>query len=221
MSGLSVQFQETHARIPPVNQNGFSRAKIGAPGPIGRRRGLRRAGPTRRHKSLSSARQRRHPPLPEPSGTKITKWVTSTPSSSMARPRSSKASPARSALTSSKSRGPRAPRATPSALIVSPPRYFSSPFRDGSLSSDTDHCTIYVQKLEGQKLCLKVRPYDSCLALKRKILAKENIPVAQQRLVFRGRQLQDGLTLYDSNIFDGAVVFLIGPRRVPAPLPPI
>ena len=45
--------------------------------------------------------------------------------------------------------------------------------------------------------------------------------VAQQRLVFRGRQLQDGLTLYDSNIFDGAVVFLIGPRRVPAPLPPI
>ena len=99
--------------------------------------------------------------------------------------------------------------------------YFSSPFRDGSLSSDTDHCTIYVQKLEGQKLCLKVRPYDSCLALKRKILAKENIPVAQQRLVFRGRQLQDGLTLYDSNIFDGAVVFLIGPRRVPAPLPPI
>ena len=99
--------------------------------------------------------------------------------------------------------------------------HFSSPFRDGSLSSDTDHCTIYVQKLEGQKLCLKVRPYDSCLALKRKILAKENIPVAQQRLVFRGRQLQDGLTLYDSNIFDGAVVFLIGPRRVPAPLPPI
>ena len=32
-------------RNPPVNQNGFPRAKIGAPGRIGRRSGLSRAGP--------------------------------------------------------------------------------------------------------------------------------------------------------------------------------
>ena len=51
-----------------------------------------------------------------------------------------------------------------------------------------------------------------------------NIAVVQQRLIFRGRQLVDGSKLYDSSVFDGAVVHLIVNTRVqpPAqPLPPI
>ena len=54
--------------------------------------------------------------------------------------------------------------------------------------------------------------------------AKRHVAVAQQRLVFRGQQLVDGSKLYDSGIFDGAVVHLVVFTRVqppPQPLPPI
>ena len=50
------------------------------------------------------------------------------------------------------------------------------------------------------------------------------LEVAQQLLIFKGRQLVDGSKLYDSSIFDGAVVHLIVSTRVqppPQPLPPI
>ena len=126
----------------PVNQNGFSRANWRAR----RHRSQTRSEPrriTRRHKSLSSARQRRHPPLPEPSGTKITKWVISTPSSSRARRRSSKASRARSALISSRSRGPPAARVTLFARSVSPPR---APGRKQKIR-DKDNTPVAQQRL--------------------------------------------------------------------------
>ena len=86
--------------------------------------------------------------------------------------------------------------------------YFSSPFRELSLSFDPPRYTIYVKKLSGQKLCLKVRPGDTILSLKQKIRDTEGIPLANQRLVFKGRELFDGRKLYESNIFDGAYVDL-------------
>ena len=93
--------------------------------------------------------------------------------------------------------------------------YFSSPFREGSLNGDPARHTIYVKKLVGQKLCLKVRPGDTVLSVKQKIRDKDNIPVAQQRLIFRGTQLVDGKRLYESNIFDCATVHLVL-RHAPA-----
>ena len=102
--------------------------------------------------------------------------------------------------------------------------YFSSPWRESSLNGDPARWSIYVHNLSGQKLRLKVSPYDLCLALKPKIRDKWNVAVAQQRLVFRGQQLVDGSKLYDSGIFDGAVVHLVVFTRVqppPQPLPPI
>ena len=69
-------------------------------------------------------------------------------------------------------------------------------------------CTIYVQALSGQKLCLKVRPGDTVLSLKQKIRDSENIPLERQCLIIRGRQLVDGKRLYESNVFDGATVQL-------------
>ena len=87
--------------------------------------------------------------------------------------------------------------------------YFSSPFRESSLTGDPAICTIYVQKLTGQKLTLKARPGDTILSLKQKILVQDSISVAQQRLLFNGRQLVDGKKLYESNIFDGATVRLV------------
>ena len=99
--------------------------------------------------------------------------------------------------------------------------YFSSPFRADNLGGDPARCTIYVHNLTGQKLRLRVSPYDLCQALKPKIRDKWNIAVAQQRLIFKGQQLVDGSKLYDSSIFDGAVVHLIVRTRVQPPLPPI
>ena len=101
--------------------------------------------------------------------------------------------------------------------------YFSSPFRESTLNGDPARFTIYIHKLTGEKMRLKVGPYDLCLALKHKIREKWNFEVAQQMLIFRGQQLVDGSKLYDSSIFDGAVVHLIVRTRVPPPqpLPPI
>ncbi len=75
-------------------------------------------------------------------------------------------------------------------------------------TGDPALCTIYVQKLTGQKLTLKARPGDTILSLKQKIRDTEGIPLANQRLVFKGRELFDGRKLYESNIFDGAYVDL-------------
>ena len=91
--------------------------------------------------------------------------------------------------------------------------HFSSPFREtATINCDPAICTIYVKKLTGQKLCLKARPGDTILSLKQKIRDSENIPLAQQRLAFKGRDLADGRKLYDANIFDGAYVDLLLPR---------
>ena len=74
-------------------------------------------------------------------------------------------------------------------------------------------CTIYVLSffppLNGQKLCLKVRPGDTVLSLKQKIRDSTNIPLERQRLIIRGRQLVDGKRLYESNVFDGTTVHLV------------
>ena len=87
--------------------------------------------------------------------------------------------------------------------------YFSSPFREGSLNGDPARHTIYVKKLGGQKLCLKVRPGDTILSLKQKIRDSKNIPLERQRLIIRGKSLKDGKRLYESNVFDGATVHLV------------
>ena len=93
--------------------------------------------------------------------------------------------------------------------------YFRSPFREGSLNGDPALCSINVLKLTGSKLLLKARPGDTILSLKQKIHDKEYIPVANQRLVFKGRELVDGKRLYESNIFDCATVHLVL-RHAPA-----
>ena len=82
--------------------------------------------------------------------------------------------------------------------------YFRSPFREGSLNGDPALCSINVLKLTGSKLLLKARPGDTILSLKQKIRDTEGIPLAQQRLVYKGRELIGGSKLYESNIFDGA-----------------